>query len=431
MSRSLIAALALAALLALPSGASAGNYPPPSSPSAKQKKPQGPFRTLTVCKQGCRYRTIQSAVSKAHAGDKVKVRNGVYREGVSIAGAARRYLRLVGNPGARSKVVIDGALGGSKRRQNGVIVNGANQVTVDGITVRNYNGNGVFLTNVTGYHVNHVSATRGGVYGIYAFNSIGGLIENSEASQNNDSGLYIGQTPPQAKPVRSFVRNVKSHTNVLGFSGTNMKYVTITKSQWFNNGAGIIPNALDSEKYAPPEDNEISDNDIYWNNFNFYAGAPFKDPGNAASGTAYPIGVGILLFGSRRTEITNNRIDGNWLAGVGAIKQIILKQADAADLIGNRIHDNVFGSGGTDLNGRELAWDGNGSDNCWGPNTGVRVTVGPPAAFGCPFTGANASDPTALTEMLSWVGDTTHEKFWVRSPHRARAGVTPLERWKK
>ena len=63
---------------------------------------------------------------------------------------------------------------------------------------------------------------------------------------------------------------------MLGFSGTNMRYVTITKSKFFNNGTGIVPNALDSEKYAPPEDNVITDNDIFWNNFNYYAGAPFK-----------------------------------------------------------------------------------------------------------------------------------------------------------
>ena len=101
-------------------------------------------------------------------------------------------------------------------------------------------------------------------------------MENSEASYNSDSGFYIGQTPKQTTPERSIVRNVKSFGNVLGFSGTNMRYVTITKSQWFNNGTGIVPNALDTEKYAPPEDNVITDNDIFWNNFNYYAGAPFK-----------------------------------------------------------------------------------------------------------------------------------------------------------
>src|SRR5205823_13622946 len=94
-----------------------------------------------------------------------------------------------------------------------------------------------------------------GIYGVYAFNSKGGEISHSSASWNNDGGFYIGQTPPQSKPERSLVTDVSSYDNVIGFSGTNMRYVTITKSKFFNDGVGIVPNALDSEKFAPPEDN--------------------------------------------------------------------------------------------------------------------------------------------------------------------------------
>jgi hypothetical protein len=257
-------------------------------------------------------------------------------------------------------------------------------------------------------------------------------MENSTASYNSDSGFYIGQTPPQTKPKRSIVRNVKAFGNVLGFSGTNMRYVTITKSQWFNNGAGIVPNALDTEKYAPPEDNVITDNDIFWNNFNYYAGAPFKMKKQATS-TPYPIGVGVLLFGGRRTEVTKNRIYGNYLVGVGALKQILLKQADAADLIGNKVHDNVFGLGGADLNGRELFYDGSGSDNCFGPNVAVaNTTPADGSTFApCPFTGANAFNQGAQTEAINWAIDPTHEAGWIKHPHAAKSGLTPLEHYKK
>ena len=55
-----------------------------------------------------------------------------------------------------------------------------------------------------------------------------------------------------------------------------MRYVTITNSRFYNNAAGLIPNALDSEKFPPAEDNIIRDNEIFWNNFNFHKGAPFK-----------------------------------------------------------------------------------------------------------------------------------------------------------
>jgi Right handed beta helix region len=432
MSHTRIVGLALVAALALPGAALAGQYPPPSKPTT-QKAPKGPFHTLTVCKHGCKYSTIQSAVDKARAGDTVKVKRGTYREAVRITGPSKRYLKLIGNPGDPSKVVLDGSRGKAVPRQNGVWINGANHVTVNGFTAKHYNGNGFYAVNVDGYELNHLNATLVGVYGVYAFNSLGGVIENSEASYNSDSGFYIGQTPPQTKPKRSIVRNVKSFGNVLGFSGTNMRYVTITKSQWFNNGAGIVPNALDSEKYAPPEDNVITDNDVFWNNFNYYLGAPFKLKKQATS-APYPIGVGILLFGGRRNEVTNNRVYGNYLVGVGALKQILLKQADAADLIGNQVRDNQFGLGGADLNGRELFYDGSGTGNCFGPNVGVQnTTPADGSTFApCPFTGANTFNAAAQNEAINWsVGDSTHEAFFIRHAHAAKPGLTPLEHYTK
>ena len=230
------------------------------------------------------------------------------------------------------------------------------------------------------------------------------------------------------------MRNVKSFGNVLGFSGTNMRYVTITKSQWFNNGTGIVPNALDTEKYAPPEDNVITDNDIFWNNFNYYAGAPFKLK-KQATVTPYPIGVGVLLFGGRRTEVSNNRIYGNYLVGVGALKQILLKQADAADLIGNQVHDNEFGLGGADLNGRELFYDGSGTDNCFGPNVGVarhdagrRLDVRPVPVH---RARTRSTRPPRARPSAGSVGDPTHEAFWIKHPHAPKAGLKPLEHYKK
>ena len=39
------------------------------------------------------------------------------------------------------------------------------------------------------------------IYGLYALHSIGGEILNSEAYYVNDGAFYIGQTPPQDRPV--------------------------------------------------------------------------------------------------------------------------------------------------------------------------------------------------------------------------------------
>jgi hypothetical protein len=435
-----VGALAVAA-----PAATAAKYPPPGKPGKVQGKPKGPHQTLSVCHQRkkCDFRTIQAAVDAAKAGDKIRVRNGTYREGVQVSGEDKRWLRIIGNPRHPDKVVLEGKHLKGSAKQNAIIVNGADNVTINGFTAQHYGGNGFFVVNVDGYDLNHLRAMQTGVYGIYAFNSTGGVMRNSEAAWNNDGGFYIGQTPPQKKPKRSLVTHVKSHANVIGFSGTNMRYVTITKSQFFNNGTGIVPNALTSELYAPPEDNVIADNDIFWNNFDYYAGAPFKLRAAAGESTPYPVGVGVLLFGGRGITVENNRIYGNYLVGAGMLQQFLLNSsakenrrqktvgANPGELAGNAIRNNAFGLDGTDLNGRDLFYDGNGRDNCVGPNAGVQATE--PAdgsTFApCPFTGANAFDAAAQKAAIAWALDPTHEAGWIKHPHAAKAGYTPLEHY--
>lgn len=404
-------------------------YPKPTKPTL-QAKPKGPFRTLEVARKG-RYKTIGAAVKAARAGDTIRVADGIYREGVLVKGSAKRYLRIVGDVAAPGKVVLEGKGLKGAAAQNGVQVDGADHVTIEGLTTQHYKANGIFLVNVNGYTVNKDQAFLVGTYGIYAFNSTGGTITDSTGAWNNDSGFYVGQTPAQVKPARTIISGVVSYGNVLGFSGTNMRYVTITKSRFFNNGVGIVPNALSSEKYAPPEDNVITNNDVFWNNFDYYKGAPFKLRKHAADSTAYPSGVGILLFGSRTTQVTGNRVYGNYLAGAGMVQQFLLtKEPGAQDLVGNAFTDNTFGKGGTDLNARDLIYDGNGSGNCFQGNTGVATTVPADASTmpqSCPFTGSNAFSADTQQQLIQWAVDPTHEAYWVKSPHAPLPGVTPLE----
>ncbi|MEA2428207.1 MAG: hypothetical protein QOF37_1835, partial [Thermoleophilaceae bacterium] len=358
----------LATALLVPATAMAVSYPAPSNPGSPAKRPQN-THTLKVCRHGngC-IKTIQTAVNKAKAGDTIKIADGTYREGVKISGARKAWLRLIGNPAKPGKVVIDAG----RKHQDGVFVLNADNVTLSGLTARNYTANGFFALNVTGYDFNHLVAHNGGAYGLYAFNSKGGKMTSSVAYYNDDGGFYIGQTPVQTKPKRSIVRNVTSWGNVIGWSGTNMRYVTITKSKFFDNGTGIVPNALDSEKFAPAEDNVISDNDVFWNNFNYHAGAPFKLRASATS-FPYPTGVGILLFGGRRNTVSNNRVFGNYLVGIGAIEQFVLQQRDAAQLVSNVVRGNQMGLGGADKNGRDLFYDGSGNGNCFEANATTSI----------------------------------------------------------
>jgi hypothetical protein len=421
--RILLAVLAAAALLA-PAAASAQSYPKPQDPTPVQAKPKGPHKIWTVCKKRrrCDFTKIQKAVDKARAGDTVRVRNGVYREAVKVDGKKKRYLRLVGNRAHPEQVLLR-ARG---NMQNGIFVNAANEVTVDGFMARGYKSNGFFFTNLTGYTMNHLIARQTGVYGLYAFNTIGGRMLNSEAYYVNDGAFYIGQTPPQAKPVRTIVRNVEGWGSPLGFSATNMRYVTITKSRFYNNAAGIVPNALDSEKFPPPEDNAIVDNDIFWNNFNFHEGTPPFDVRRDGTAALVPVGTGVLLLGGRGNRIENNRIHGNFLAGVAAIEGILLeKNPGARSLERNVVRNNQMGLNGTDANGHDLMYDGNGSDNCFSLD-GVSSNFPTDGSTFAGCGGPNAFSKSVQDAMLGFTGKNALTG-WAKHPHPAKAGYAPLE----
>jgi hypothetical protein len=48
----------------------------------------------------------------------------------------------------------------------------------------------------------------------------------------------------------------------------------------------------------------------------------------------------------------------------------------------------------------------------------------------CPFSGANAFSQDAQTELLGFAGANALNG-WIKHPHKARAGYTPLEVYKK
>src|SRR5947207_2338703 len=119
--------LVLAAVLCGPAYADPPVYPPPPQPKL-QPKAKGPHHTLKVGRHA-RYRTIGAAVKAARAGDTIRIANGTYREGVIVKGKAKRYLKLVGNAAHPEKVVLEGKRLRGARAQNGVPVDGADQVT--------------------------------------------------------------------------------------------------------------------------------------------------------------------------------------------------------------------------------------------------------------------------------------------------------------
>src|SRR3954454_11712250 len=138
--RTIGASVAAAALL-VPATAMAVDYPPPSDPGKPGKRPTH-TKTLHVSKHGKGFKTIQKAVNAAHKGDTIKIAAGTYRESVKITGQKKAYLRLIGNAKKPRSVVIDLKTLKAAKAQNGVMINGADNVELSGIYAKNYKANG-------------------------------------------------------------------------------------------------------------------------------------------------------------------------------------------------------------------------------------------------------------------------------------------------
>src|SRR5262245_3054100 len=115
------------------------------------------------------YPTIQKAVDAAKPGDLVLISPGTYQESVSVK---TDNLTIRGLD--RNSVILDGGF----TMDNGFRVAGGDGVAIENMTARNYTKNGFFWTDAKGYRGSYLTAYRNGDYGIYAYNSTKGQLEN-------------------------------------------------------------------------------------------------------------------------------------------------------------------------------------------------------------------------------------------------------------
>lgn len=240
----------------------------------------------TVRRVPAQHPTIQHAVDAAVPGDLILVAPGIYREEVTVTTPS-----LVIRGLDRNTTIVDGEF----VRPNGFNVL-ADGVALENLTARNATLNGFFWTGVTGYRGRYLTAYNNGDYGIYAFDSKDGLLEDSYASGSPDAGFYIGQ----CAPCKAVIRRVVSEHNAVGYSGTNAGGdLYILQSIWRFNRGGLVPNTLDTELYPPQRSTVIRDNLIHDNNSRLA-------PGRGLSPLAW--GNGIVLGGGRDNVVERNVI---------------------------------------------------------------------------------------------------------------------------
>ena len=393
--------------------------------NARRAKARAAAGYFDVCKQGCTYRTIYEGAMAAGrwqetSGEKatVRVQPGTYVEGVLLHGKKANHdfdgLTIMGvtkakrsNPNSRAVIlegdeaqtIVSGNPGWQEGDPTSVPANNAiearsvNDIVLKNMWARNYANNTFFVWASTnpafderceGYVMDNLASSDTRSYGLFARNCYGGKMLNSEGWNHGDSAIYIGETPCdsddwnnkgpnptpcQANPKWTLVSGIESHQGSLGYSGTNSKYVKITNSAFYNNGAGLVPNTLDSERYEPSGDLIIENNRIFWNNLNYYStGSPIE----TVIGNGNPVGVGIALYGTDGVVVRNNEIFGNEKWGVASFsgpEAFGVNTGDDARNMNNKIMNNKMGRNGVDPNAIDFFNDASGGGNCWSGNT--------------------------------------------------------------
>jgi hypothetical protein len=397
-------------------------------------------KTLTVCKHGCRYSTIQGAVNASGKNATIQVKPGKYVEGVIVSGHKHDGLHILGETRNPAKVLIEGtnAKGPGGAAQNGIEGDGVNNLVLENMKSEHFAANGFYVNHCKGYLMKNLVGAFEHAYGLFAFRCVGGRMTQSVGYGNGDSGFYIGGTPFQKHPVWSSVDHDTGYENVLGYSGTNSKYVTIRNSSFYNNGTGIAPNTLVSEPFQPTEDGVIKNNLVFWNNFDYYRkSSPVKtvSSGVGPARIQYPVGVGVLIFGGNGWVVKDNSIFGNFLIGASAVSDPTNSSGKAINNA-NQFIDNKMGAAFNDANGEDFFNDGSGRGTCFANNGAVTLYSAAddpdsqlyPTCPGTTGSGTTAGDADQLKVIAAIVSQTTgQEKFWHVHTHPARPGVKPFE----
>lgn len=317
--------------------------------------------------------TIQAGVDAAQPGDAVLIGAGTYQEAVVVP-ASKSDLIIRGED--RNEVVVQGDFA---NQAVGIQVFGP-RVEVSNLTVTGFTYTGVRWADTTDYYARYLTAHNNRDYGIYAFNARRGVIEDSYASGQADAGFYIGN----CNPCDAVIQRIVAEWNALGYSGTNAGGgLVIRDSYWNLNGAGILPNTLDSQSNPPQRGIVITGNLIV-------------DSGNAdapARGSTPPaLGFGIGSTGGVGNIIENNTIINSSRYGIVLTpypETTPNLYRPSANIVRN---NDVSGSGLFDL---ALAAP-SGDWNCFSGNT--HATSDPPAIetqYPCQKTGILRNSPVS------------------------------------
>jgi nitrous oxidase accessory protein NosD len=278
--------------------------------------------------------SIQQAVDAAKPGDVILLRKGHYTGGVVIT---KSWLTIVGDgagtviePGATNACAMDDS------PPAGICVGGdpshpVRGVTIRDLTVRGFDGFGVFGFGTDRFTVTKVWAVNNSEYGIVEFASTrGAFVSNAVTGSSEEAGLYVGDIADSHGTV---VKDNWSSNNALGLLVRHAHGVTVSGNNLIGNCTGIA--LVDDGQDGSEGDNHVTDNLIKGNNNNC---PPHEE--------VPPLhGTGIFMVGGQRNLIEHNAVLDNagplpYSGGVALVPGVSGRPASDNRIVFNVIQRN-------------------------------------------------------------------------------------------
>lgn len=203
---------------------------------------------------------------------------------------------------------------------NGVDVVGDDFLIQD-LTIQDAVKDGLRIEDSTDIVIRRVRTTwsagpvpENGGYGIYPVKVERVLIEDSEAFNASDAGIYVGQC------LGAVVRNNIARANVAGIEIENTQYADVYGNLAEDNTGGLVVFDLPGNPIVG-RDIYVHDNIVRNNNRANFA------PGGVVG--QIPSGTGTFAMASRRVEITNNTYENNNTLDIAVISGLVV-EGDAA-----------------------------------------------------------------------------------------------------
>ena len=183
-----------------------------------------------------------------------------------------------------------------------------------------------------------VGDSSNGSYGIYPVRSTNVLIEDCEAFNSADAGIYVGQTRG------AVVRNNTAAQNVAGLEIENTQYAEVYGNLLTDNTAGLVVFDLPGNPVVG-RDVWLHHNEVVRNNRGNFA--PTDGANEVTTVSQIPAGTGTFALASRRVRISDNLYLENQSAAVSFLSGLVIQGDPARWAI--PLPDLVGGVDGLDL----------------------------------------------------------------------------------